>query len=88
MAEETNVCYFRASLRPFWSCHWLWTREIRSWRYSMKEHKKVSGVEKHSAWLHFTSVDSAIFAGRWYMYGRFDVMDLVGRVDFSIDWRE
>ena len=48
----------------------------------MKERKKVSGVEKHSAWLHFTSVDSAIFAGRWYMYGRFDVMDLGRRVDF------
>ena len=42
----------------------------------MKERKKVSGVEKYSAWLHFTSVDSASFAGRWYMYGRFDVMDL------------
>jgi hypothetical protein len=27
----------------------------------MKERKTVSGVEKHSAWLHFTSVDSAIF---------------------------
>ena len=54
----------------------------------MKERKKVSGVEKYSAWLHFTSVDSAIFAGRWYMYGRFDVMDLGRRVDFLMEWRE
>ena len=54
----------------------------------MKEGKKVSGVEKHTAWLCLTSVDSASFTGLWSMYGRFDMMDLVGRVDFLIDWWE
>ena len=54
----------------------------------MKEGKKVSGVEKHTAWLYLTSVDSASFTGLWSMYGRFDMIDLVGRVEFFIEWRE
>ena len=54
----------------------------------MKEGKKVSGGENILRGFNLTSVDSAIFAGLQSMYGRFDVMYLVERVDFLIDWGE
>ena len=54
----------------------------------MKEGKHVSGGENILLGFNLTSVVSAKFTGLWSMYGRFDVMDLVGRVDFLIDWGE
>ena len=54
----------------------------------MKEGKHVSGGENILLGFNLTSVDSAIFTGLWSMHGRSDVIELVGRDNFSMEWRE
>ena len=48
----------------------------------------MSGGENILLGFNLTSVVSAKFTGLWSMYGRSDVIDLVGRVDFLIYWGE